>query len=108
MNCNDIKEHAYKKHPFSFHYKNRTYRGCYFDLTGFKIITNDEQKGEFLFYRQQNLKGAALQIEGETILIAELTICEREVTDEGKLFALSFSSIVEPELEKLKKIYQEI
>jgi len=108
MNCDDMRTYPRKKHPFSFHFENKTYKGCNFSPAGVAILAHTQKRGEFPFYHQQKLQGAAIQIEGETILIAECQICWLEMTDDGRLFGLSFSSIVPPELEKIKQIYENI
>lgn len=94
--------------PFSFHHKDEVLEGRNLGLGGFGVAYPVSGDGTFHFHRGQLLKNCYIQIEGETIYFSKVNVCWLETTDDGLIYGIKIASIVEPEKEKYKEVYEQV
>ncbi|WP_024852042.1 hypothetical protein [Hydrogenovibrio kuenenii] len=93
---------------FSFHHKDEVLEGRNLGLDGFGVAYPASNDGTFHFHREQLLKNCYIQIEGETIYFSKVNVCWLETGQEGLTYSFKIASIIEPEKEKYKEVYEKV
>ncbi|KUJ71076.1 hypothetical protein [Thiomicrospira sp. WB1] len=92
-------------HPFSFHHKERVWKGKLLCREGAGVLCAPGQPGEFDFKRNQKIKDCYLQVEGQTVYIPKMVVHSRQIVNDGFLYCLRVESILPHEAKKLEQLY---
>ena len=95
-------------HPFSFHHKERVWRGELLCREGVGLICAADQPGEFEFKRDQKIKDCYLQMEGVTVYIPKMVVHSRQMAADGFMYCLRVESILPQEDAKLEQLYDDL
>lgn len=104
----DRRESFRIPYPFSFHHNEEVLEGVNLSLSGFGVLYQEDQDGNFHFKKSQQLKDCYIQVEGETIYFSRLRVCWLNLTKKGLVYGFQIESIVPPELAKYERAYEKV
>lgn len=93
---------------YSFHHKDEVLKGLNIGLGGFGVAYPILEDGTFYFHRGQTLKNCHIQIEGETIYFSKVNVCGLDISDDGLVYGMKITSIIDPEKEKYEAMYAKV
>jgi len=108
MSTRDNRQHDRIDHPFTFHFNQKLYIGNNFSLFGIGVKSEPKNRGDFCFYRGQVIRDGVIELEGQIIRVSKLRVCWLEMDGIDRIYGLKFDSILEPEHQKVLKVYKKI